>query len=99
MRSGGTTSRASSRRPPLQHPPTRSSLAGVATLAQRWLTGSFTAFRVALARPELRRVQLAWAASASGEFVSIVALGVFAYEAGGAAAVGGGAVVQMVPAM
>jgi MFS family permease len=44
-------------------------------------------------------VQLAWAASTSGEFVSIVALGVFAYEAGGAAAVGVVAVVQMVPSM
>ena len=69
------------------------------SLAQRWLTGSSAAFRAALARPELRRVQLAWAASTSGEFFSIVALGVFAYQAGGAAAVGVVAVVQMVPSM
>jgi MFS family permease len=71
----------------------------VESLVQRWLSGSLGAFRAALARPELRRVQLAWAASTSGEFVSIVALGVFAYEAGGAAAVGVVAVVQMVPSM
>jgi MFS family permease len=71
----------------------------VGSLAQRWLTGSFAAFRAALARPDLRRVQLAWAASTSGEFVSIVALGIYAYQAGGAAAVGVVAVVQMVPSM
>jgi MFS family permease len=69
------------------------------SFVQRWLSGSLGALRAALARPELRRVQLAWAASTSGEFVSIVALGVFAYEAGGAAAVGVVAVVQMVPSM
>ncbi|MDQ3992018.1 MAG: MFS transporter, partial [Actinomycetota bacterium] len=71
----------------------------MARLPRRWLTGSFSAFRAALARPDLRRVQLAWAGSTSGEFVSIVALGVFAYQAGGASAVGVVAVVQMVPSM
>jgi MFS family permease len=65
----------------------------------RWLSGSLSALRTALAEPRLRRVQLAWAGSTSGEFVSLVALGLFAYKAGGATAVGVVALVQMVPSM
>jgi MFS family permease len=67
--------------------------------ARRWLSGSASALRAALAEPRLRRVQLGWAGSTAGEFVSIVALGVFAYDAGGATAVGVVALVQMLPSM
>ena len=55
---------------------------------RRWSSGSLAALRAALAQPQLRRVQLAWAGSTSGEFIALVALGLFAYEAGGATAVG-----------
>ena len=50
-------------------------------VVRRWLSGSLTALQSAVAHPQLRRVQLAWAGSTSGEFVAIVALGVFAYDA------------------
>src|SRR4051795_7084754 len=51
-----------------------------------------------LATPALRRVQLAWAASSLGSWTFFVALAVYAYDAGGAAAGGAPAVVPMVPA-
>jgi MFS family permease len=68
-------------------------------VARRWLPGSMAALRAALEDRRLRHVQLGWACSTAGEFVSIIALGLFAYQAGGATAVGVVAVVQMVPAM
>ena len=68
-------------------------------VAQRWLSCSVAALRAAFEDRRLRRVQLGWACSMAGEFVSLVALGLFAYRAGGATAVGVVAVVQMVPAM
>jgi hypothetical protein len=52
----------------------------------------------AFATPDLRRVQLAWAASAVGSWGFFVALAVYAYDVGGAAAVGVAALVRMVPA-
>jgi MFS family permease len=51
-----------------------------------------------LATPALRRVQVAWAASSLASWTFFVALAVYAYDAGGAAAVGAAAVVRMVPA-
>jgi MFS family permease len=68
-------------------------------VARRWLSCSVAALRAAFEDRRLRRVQLGWACSMAGEFVSLVALGLFAYRAGGATAVGVVAVVQMVPAM
>ncbi|MDQ3893683.1 MAG: cyclic nucleotide-binding domain-containing protein [Actinomycetota bacterium] len=68
-------------------------------VVRRWFSGSLAALRAALARPELRRVQLAWTGSTSGESISTIALGLYAYEAGGATAVGVVALVQMVPSM
>ena len=62
------------------------------------LGAPFTATRDALADPALRRLQLGWAGSTTGEYISVVAFGVVAYEAGGAAAVGLVGVVQMLPA-
>jgi MFS family permease len=53
----------------------------------------------ALARNEnLRRVQLAWGASITAEWTHFVALGVFAYHAGGTSAVGIAGLVRMLPA-
>ena len=53
----------------------------------------------ALARNEnLRRVELAWGASIAAEWTHFVALGVFAYNAGGASAVGIAGLIRMLPA-
>jgi MFS family permease len=53
----------------------------------------------ALARnPNLRRVELAWGASITAEWTHFVALGVFAYNAGGTSAVGIAGLVRMLPA-
>ena len=51
-----------------------------------------------LATADLRRLQLAWAASAVGGWVFFVTLSVYAYDAGGATAVGATALARMVPA-
>ena len=51
-----------------------------------------------LGTPGLRRLQSAWGASALGSWVFFVALAVYAYDAGGATAVGAAALVRMVPA-
>jgi len=54
--------------------------------------------RDALATPDLRRLQLAAAASGIGGWAFMVALAIHAYAVGGAAAVGLAALVRMVPA-
>src|ERR687888_229016 len=46
----------------------------------------------------LRRVELAWGASITAEWTHFVALGVFAYNAGGTSAVGIAGLVRMLPA-
>jgi MFS family permease len=46
----------------------------------------------------LRRVELAWGASITAEWTHFVALGVFAYTAGGTSAVGIAGLVRMLPA-
>jgi MFS family permease len=47
---------------------------------------------------EVRRVELAWGAAIAAEWAHFVALGVFAYEAGGASAVGIAGLVRLLPA-
>ena len=47
---------------------------------------------------ELRRVELAWGASIVAEWAHFVALGVFAYDAGGTTAVGIAGLARMLPA-
>jgi MFS family permease len=47
---------------------------------------------------QLRRVELAWGASIFAEWANFVALGVFAYDAGGALAVGLAGLVRLLPA-
>src|SRR3954471_22734655 len=59
---------------------------------------AFRLARAALATPDLRRLQFAWAAAAVGGWAFMVTLAVHAYAVGGAAAVGLAAVVRMVPA-
>jgi MFS family permease len=54
--------------------------------------------RAALATADLRRLQLAWCAAAVGAWVFFIALAVYAFDAGGATAVGVAALVRMVPA-
>jgi MFS family permease len=48
--------------------------------------------------PELRRLQSAWAASITAEWLYLIGLAVYAYDVGGTAAVGLVAVVRMIPA-
>jgi MFS family permease len=62
------------------------------------LSEPFLAFRAVFANPGLRRVELAWAGSETGRWVYILALSIFAYDAGGATAVGIVALIRTVPA-
>lgn len=62
------------------------------------LSEPFHAFRAVFANPGLRRVELAWAGSETGKWLYIIALAIFAYDAGGATAVGVVALIRTVPA-
>jgi len=57
----------------------------------------FLAFAQTFRNPNIRRLELAWAASVTGEWSSIVALSVFAYDAGGPAAVGLVVLIRTLP--
>jgi MFS family permease len=61
-------------------------------------THVLTALRSALHNRDVRRVQLAWGGAIAAEWAHFVALGVFAYEEGGAAAVGLAGLVRLAPA-
>lgn len=56
------------------------------------------ALRDVLSSPALRRLQLAWVGSILGGWAYLVALGVYAYGQGGAAAVGLVGLIRLVPA-
>jgi len=56
------------------------------------------ALRDVFRNPNLRRVQLAWAGSVTGQYAFSIALAVYAYRHGGAATVGLVIVVRMLPA-
>jgi MFS family permease len=58
---------------------------------------SLTAFRGAFSNPALRRLQLAGAGSVMGQWAYSVALAVYAYEQGGAKAVGLVALIRTIP--
>ena len=62
------------------------------------LAESARAFGAVFTNPGLRRVELAFAGSETGKWLYIIALAVFAYDAGGAAAVGVVALIRTVPA-
>ncbi|MBA2332877.1 MAG: hypothetical protein H0V94_08835, partial [Actinobacteria bacterium] len=47
---------------------------------------------------DLRRAELAWGAAITAEWMHFVALGVFAYDAGGTLAVGVAGLVRLLPA-
>ena len=57
-----------------------------------------SALGVAVRNDNVRRVELAWGAAIGAEWAHFVALGVFAYERGGAAAVGVAGLVRLLPA-
>ena len=64
----------------------------------RRLRESLRAFAAVFANEDLRRLELAWSASVLGQWGYEVALAVFAYRAGGAAAVGVVALIRLLPA-
>jgi MFS family permease len=59
---------------------------------------SAAALAAVMRNPELRLVELAWGASIVSEWAHFVALGVFAYDAGGTTAVGIAGLARMLPA-
>jgi MFS family permease len=59
---------------------------------------SVRALGAVLSSPRLRRLQLAWVGSILGGWAYLVALGVYAYEQGGASAVGLVGLIRLVPA-
>src|SRR3954454_4697771 len=64
----------------------------------RRLAGVREALAAGLSTTSLRRLQLAWGASAVASWTFFVVLAVYAYGAGGATGVGAAALVRMVPA-
>jgi MFS family permease len=52
----------------------------------------------AVRNPDVRRVELAWGAAIAAEWAHFVALGIFAYEEGGASAVGIAGLIRLLPA-
>src|SRR6188472_1748004 len=62
------------------------------------MTQALGALRSVFRNENLRAVELAWGASIAAEWAHFVALGIFAYDAGGPAAVGIAGLVRMLPA-
>ena len=62
------------------------------------IAGSIAAFRGVLANGELARLEVAWGASIFGNWAYLVAISVYAYDAGGEAAVGLILLLRLVPA-
>jgi MFS family permease len=63
----------------------------------RQVTEGLRAAARAFSDPHLRRLEIAWALSVTADLAGTVALGVFAYEVGGAAAVGFAALLRLLP--
>jgi predicted MFS family arabinose efflux permease len=63
----------------------------------RRFSESFAAFRDVYRNPNLRRIQLAFAGSVAGQYAFAIAIAVYAYRHGGAAAVGLMALVRTIP--
>jgi MFS family permease len=70
----------------------------VPTFLRRRLGESLRAFAAVFRNEDLRRLELAWSGSIIGQWGYEVALAVFAYRAGGAAAVGLVGLVRLLPA-
>jgi MFS family permease len=62
------------------------------------LAESFGAFRDVGANPNLRRIELAWVGTQLGRFAYFIALAVYAFDAGGATAVGLITLARLLPA-
>jgi len=62
------------------------------------LRASLGAFRGVFHNPNLRRLQFAWIGSVAGQYSYSIAIAIYAYRHGGAAAVGAIALVRSVPA-
>jgi MFS family permease len=62
------------------------------------LRSRLAAAALACRNENVRRVELAWGAAISAEWAYFVALGVFAYDAGGASAVGLAGLIRLLPA-
>src|SRR5437764_13188913 len=60
--------------------------------------GTVSAVAIAVRNENVRRVELAWGAAIAAEWAHLVALGVFAYQGGGASAVGIAGLVRLLPA-
>jgi MFS family permease len=73
-------------------------LAGMRQALRARLSASTTALRRVFANRDLRRLELAAAGSIVGNWSYVVALAVFAFESGGAAAVGLVALIRFIPA-
>jgi MFS family permease len=56
------------------------------------------AIAVSVRNPEIRRAELAWGSAITAEWAHFVAFGVYAYEQGGASAVGIAGLVRLLPA-
>lgn len=63
------------------------------------LTEAVRAFRAVFGNPDLRRVELAFVGFNAAEMATWIAILVFAFEAGGAAAAGAIGVIQLIPAI
>jgi MFS family permease len=63
-----------------------------------YLRESVSAFKGVFANPDLRKLQLAWMAVIVGHWAYLVAVAVFAYDVGGAGAVGLLVVIRTIPA-
>jgi MFS family permease len=72
--------------------------ASVVSEAVKPFRAGLVTLREALATPELRRVQAAGAASSLGNWVFFIVLAIYAFEEGGAPAVGVAALARMLPA-
>jgi MFS family permease len=70
---------------------------GAAEELDRRLAASRAALSEVVRNADLRRLQLAWAASMTAEWAYFVALGIFAYRDGGSLAVGVAGLVRMLP--
>jgi MFS family permease len=70
----------------------------MAGVASERLRESFTTLGVNFANPGLRRVQLAWMSTMVGQWAYYIALAVYAYDVGGAPAVGLVGLIRTIPA-
>jgi MFS family permease len=73
------------------------SIRGVKSGARERLAESLRTFRAVFANPGLRRIELALVGSVTGEWAYAIALAVFAYGRGGAAAVGLVGLIRFLP--